>query len=260
MISVRGKTALITGASRGIGRLTALFMAEHGCNLIVHGRTLENLQGVIAEAEALGVDVQAVAADLSDPTQLSAMLDELDPSQHQIDILFNNAGLQVAYREDIWDTPAEDFYTSFQVNCIAAAMLCYRLIPPMLERNFGRIINVTSGIEDEPEQAGYAASKAALNQFTRDLGFRLEDSNVLINLADPGWCRTDLGGPKAPAEPVSVLPGIALGAFVNDGRSGRLFRAQMYRGLSLQQAVNNAESRNPRFDLSMNLLQPQAAG
>ena len=116
-------------------------------------------------------------------------------------------------------------------------MICYRLIPGMLARGFGRVVNVTSSIRDEPEQAGYSASKAALDKFTRDLGSRLNGTGVLINLADPGWCRTDLGGPDAPDPPQHALPGVVLGAFVDDGVSGRLFEAPSYRGMSLSQAL-----------------------
>jgi NAD(P)-dependent dehydrogenase (short-subunit alcohol dehydrogenase family) len=244
MISLRGKTALVTGASRGLGRLIALGLAEQGCNLVVHASTTQNLEQVIQQTRAFDVTVDGVAADLADPLQVSAMLDLLEAKFQPIDVVFNNAGLQVAYRKDFWATPSEDFITSFQVNCIAATMICYRLIPPMIERHFGRVVNVTSGIQDEPEQAGYSASKAALNKVTRDLGSHLEGSNVLINLADPGWCRTDLGGPRAPFAPDSALPGMLVGAFVSDGRSGRTFRAQNYRDLSLTQAVISAELRH----------------
>jgi 3-oxoacyl-[acyl-carrier protein] reductase len=114
------------------------------------------------------------------------------------------------------------------------------LIPKMIERGFGRVINTTSGIKDQPEQAGYSASKAALDKFTRDLGTKLEGSNVLINLTDPGWCRTDLGGPHAPNSPESSLPGVIVGAFLDDTKSGRLLNAGYFTDLSLEAAVEKA--------------------
>ena len=128
-------------------------------------------------------------------------------------IVFNNAAVQIAYRHEFFKTPVEDFTQSFLINTIAPAMICYRLIPKMVEKGFGRVINVTSGIKNEPEQAGYSSSKAALDKFTKDLGSRLEGSNVMINLTDPGWCRTDLGGPHAPNSVESCIPGVCLGAF-----------------------------------------------
>ena len=173
------------------------------------------------------------------------MLDDLDAGGRDIDIVFNNAGFQAPYRHAVWDAPVEDFGASFQVHCTAVAMICYRLVPGMLQRQFGRIVNVTSGIRNEPEQGAYSASKAALDRFTRDLGSRLDGTDVTMNLADPGWCRTDLGGPSAPNDPRSSLPGMLIGAFVDDRKSGRCFRAQDFSGLSLEEAVARVESQAP---------------
>jgi short-subunit dehydrogenase len=133
------------------------------------------------------------------------MLDEIEQKETQIDILFNDAGVQVAYRREYYKTPAEDFTQSFMINTIAPAIICYRLLPKMIENGFGRVINTTSGIRNEPEQAGYSASKAALDKFTKDLGSKLEGTNILMNLTDPGWCRTDLGGPHAPNDVKSCI-------------------------------------------------------
>ncbi|WP_223299267.1 SDR family NAD(P)-dependent oxidoreductase [Paenibacillus darwinianus] len=97
-------------------------------------------------------------------------------------------------------------------------------------------------IKNEPEQAGYSASKAALDKFTKDLASRLDGTDVLINLTDQGWCRTELGGPQAPNAVESVIPGIAVCAFVDDKRSGRFFHAQNFTGMSLEEAVAKAET------------------
>jgi len=242
MISVKERWALVTGASRGIGYLVSLFMAEQGCNLVLHSRSLEHTQKIVHEVKALGVEAYGVQAELADHEQVVAMLDEIQARGTAMDIVFNNAGLQVGYRQDFWETPVEDFYTSLRVNFIAVTTICYRLMPAMIARGFGRVINTTSGIRDQPEQAGYSASKAALDKFTVDLGTKLEGTNVLINLTDPGWCRTDLGGPQAPNAPESSLPGVVVGAFVDDGRCGRLLGASQFTGMSLEEAVRKAET------------------
>jgi len=242
MISVKGKRALITGASRGIGRLTAQFMAGQGCNLVLHSRNLKHTEDLLEEVKALGVEAYSVAAELSEHEQVVAMLDEIQDQGTAVDIVFNNAAVQVGYRTDYWKTPPEDFELSFRINLYAVATICYRLMPPMIERGFGRVINTTSGIRDQPEQAGYSASKAALDKFTKDLGTKLEGTDVLINLTDPGWCRTDLGGPQAPNAPETSLPGVVVGAFVSDGKSGRLFGAGGFTGMSLEDAVKKAET------------------
>ena len=146
MVDVRGKWALITGASRGIGRLIALFLAERGCNLVLHGRSGAHLEGVLAEVKALGVEAYGVGAELADPDQVTELLRQVDALQVQIDFVFNNAGVQAAYRTDYFTTPVSDFTQSFQINTIAPAMICYHFLPGMMERGFGRILNTTSVI------------------------------------------------------------------------------------------------------------------
>lgn len=240
MVNVQGKWALITGASRGIGYLSALFMAKQGCNLILHSRSLEHCEKVAAEASALGVQVRCVAAELSDLSQVEAMLRQIDEMGMDVDIVLNNAGVQIAYRNEFLKTPASDYEISFRINTIAPMMICYHFVPKMAQRGFGRILNTTSGIALDPYQAGYSASKAALDKVTIDLGSKYQGSNVLINLTDPGWCRTDLGGPHAPNAPESAIPGIVVGAFVDDGKSGRNLGAQYFAGLTLEEAVEKA--------------------
>ncbi len=242
MVNVTGKWAFITGASRGIGYLIAEFMAEKGCNLILHSRDIKNTEKIAKLAKAKGVEVLEVQAELSDVTSINEMLDEIESKNVDVDIIFNDAAVQIAYRTEYFKTPVEDFTESFMINTIAPAMICYRFLPKMIERGFGRIINTTSGIKDEPEQAGYSASKAALDKYTKDLATVINGTNVMMNLADPGWCRTDLGGPNAPNSPESSIPGILVGAFVDDKKSGRLFGAQDFCGMTLEDAVIKAES------------------
>ncbi len=242
MVNVKGRWALITGASRGIGYLTALFMAEQGCNLILHGRTKEHCEKVLQEVKALGVEAHAVGAELSDLDAVEEMLKEIDSFGVRVDIVLNNAGLQIAYRNEYFKTPVSDYIESFKINTIAPAMICYHFMPKMIEYGFGRILNTTSGIRLEPQQAGYSASKAALDKITIDLGSTVEGTDVMINLTDPGWCRTDLGGPHAPNAPESAIPGIVAGAFLEDKKSGRFLGAQYFAGMSLEDAVKKAET------------------
>lgn len=242
MVNVHGRWALITGAARGIGYLTAVFMARQGCNLILHSRSLAHTQKVMAEVKALGVEAYAVEAELSDLNSVQAMLSQIDAFGVQVDIVLNNAGMQIAYRNDYFATPVSDYTESFKINTIAPAMICYHFMPKMKQRGFGRIVNTTSGIRLDPQQAGYSASKAALDKITIDLGSTVEGTDVMINLTDPGWCRTDLGGPHAPNAPESAIPGIVVGAFVDDRKSGRYLNAQHFAGMSLEEAVLKAEA------------------
>jgi NAD(P)-dependent dehydrogenase (short-subunit alcohol dehydrogenase family) len=110
----------------------------------------------------------------------------------------------------------------------------------MLARKWGRVINVTSGIKEQPELSAYSISKAAVDKLVRDFVPKLAGTGVQMNLLDPGWLRTDLGGPKAPNDPSSVIPGALVPALLDNGESGRFFQAQDYAGLSLPQALEKA--------------------
>lgn len=241
MVNMKNRWALITGASRGIGYLSAIFMAKQGCNLILHSRKEEHCEKVLQEVLALGVEAYVVAAELSDLDAVEKMLQIIDEKGTPVDIVLNNAGVQIAYRNEFLKTPASDYETSFRINTIAPMMICYHFLPRMAERGFGRILNTTSGISLDPQQAGYSASKAALDKVTIDLGSKYEGSDVMINLTDPGWCRTDLGGPHAPNAPESAIPGIVVGAFVDDKKSGRHLNAPFFTGMTLEDAVAKAE-------------------
>ena len=241
MTNLKDKWVLITGASRGIGRLSALFMADQGCNLILHSRTIEGTASILEEVTAKGVKAYSVAAELSKADEVEAMLKVIDEKGTQVDVVLNNAGLQIGYRVDYINTPLDDYPISFAVNTIAPMQICYHFLPGMMERGFGRIVNTTSGIALEAEQAGYSAAKAALNKVTIDLGYKVDGTDVIISLADPGWCQTDLGGPNAPNKPESTIPGIVVGAFISDKKSGRLFGAQDFKDMSLEDAVKKAE-------------------
>jgi len=239
---IKGKWALVTGASRGIGFLIAKYLAEKGCNLILHGRTPESTENISREISSLGIENYCVAADFEDLAQIQEMLAEIDKKGTHVDIVINNAAYQSPYRSEYLKTPVDDFTLSFIVNTIAPAMICYHFLPKMLIEGFGRIANTTSGIMFDPQQAGYSASKAALDKITIDIGSKVEGTDVMINLADPGWCRTDLGGPNAPNAPESAIPGVLISVFINDKKSGRLFSAQDFAGKTLEEAIETAQA------------------
>ena len=236
-MNVKGKWVLITGASRGVGMHIAAALADLGCNLVLHSRSVEHTAELVASLNKKGVSVVAVSAELDDQGQVDAMLNEIEARVAQVDMVFNNAAIQAAWRQDPWQTTAEDFRKSFEINVISLARICNRLVPPMLARKWGRVVNVTSGIANLPQLTAYAVSKAAVDKYVRDFAQTLAGTGVMMNLLDPGWLRTDLGGPNAPNDPSSVIPGALVPALLDDGVSGRFFRAQDYAGMSLDQAL-----------------------
>ena len=224
---ISGKWALVTGASRGVGRQISLGLARAGCNVVLHSRLLESTATLAAELHELGVQTHQVAAELSDAAELTSMLESLLQSGPEIDILYNNAAIMTPYRQDWLNIPDEDYQRSFQVNVIALSRICHAFIPGMKTRKWGRIVNVTSGIQDQPELSAYSISKGAVDTFTTDTSGHLAEHGVLMNTLDPGWLRTDLGGPNAPGDVTSVLPG-ALIPVLTETTHGQLFRAQDY--------------------------------
>ncbi len=224
---ISGKWALVTGASRGVGRQISLGLARAGCNVVLHSRLLESTAMLAAELQELGVQTHQVAAELSDAAELTSMLESLLQSGPEIDILYNNAAIMTPYRQDWLNIPDEDYLRSFQVNVIALSRICHAFIPGMKTRKWGRIVNVTSGIQDQPELIAYSISKGAVDKFTTDTSGHLAEHGVLMNTLDPGWLRTDLGGPNAPGDVTSVLPG-ALIPVLTETTHGQLFRAQDY--------------------------------
>jgi len=237
MVNIEGKWVLVTGASRGIGREIALYMASHGGNMIVHSRDLSHTQTLVEEIKAKGVDCLAYACDLSDEAAVRQMADDI-LKKVNIDVLFNNAGVQTPPQSTFYHVDAQAFIWTYKINTLAPMILIEKFLPYMLKQKFGRIINSTSGIQNQPEQAAYAASKGAIDKLTKDLSSKLNGTGVLINIADPGWIRTDLGGPYASHDVSTVIPGIVIGAFVEEEDiNGAWIPVQRFRGMSLNEAV-----------------------
>ena len=251
MIDVKGRWALVTGASRGIGYGAAMFLAGKGCNLILQARSEINLARVIDDVRSSGVQAYAMPCELSDLDAVRQMLGRIDDLGVRVDIVLNNAGIQIAYRNDYLKTPVSDYEESFKVNTIAPMMITYHFLSRMEKTGFGRIVNTTSGIRREPQQAGYSASKAALDKVTMDLASVYNGTDIMINLTDPGWCRTDLGGPQAPNAPESSLPGVVVGVFADDKKSGRCFGASNFYGMTLEEAVAHAQNDIPVYTGSL---------
>jgi 3-oxoacyl-[acyl-carrier protein] reductase len=230
VLDISGKWVLLTGASRGIGRQVAGALAERGCNLILHSRKLEHTADQVGEYRARGLTVHALAAELSNHKQVVRLGRQALEISGGLDILYCNAAIQLPWREDMFETDLDDYQGSFQVNTIAPITLCNMALPGMIERGFGRVVCVTSGIQDLPQLMPYAASKAALDKYVYDMAPHLQGTGVTLNLLDPGWLRTDLGGPEAPNAVESVLPGAMVPVLLEDGTCGKWFSAQDYAG------------------------------
>jgi 3-oxoacyl-[acyl-carrier protein] reductase len=171
---------------------------------------------------------------LDDPASISAFIEEAESLSGGIDILYNNAAMMTP-ETPLFKTPQSDYEKSFQVNVYSVIQICAYFAPRMVERGFGRIINVSSGIKDSPHLDAYSLTKAAVDKYTRDLAVELNGSGVLANMLDPGWLVTDMGGPNAPNHVSSVLPGALIPAMLGkegpEAPKGMLFAAQDFAGI-----------------------------
>ena len=225
------KWALVTGSSRGIGQQIALGLAERGCNIIVHGREAQNLETTLAKLKVFDVQTHTATGELSTSVGVKQIITQAMAAPGPVDILYNNAGISCKY-ESILTVDQAEWDRVFQVNVWALIEMCQAFAPGMRERGFGRIVNLTSGIADQPSLATYSVSKAAVDKFSRDLAAEFKGENVLVNYLDPGWLQTDLGGKNAMFPVEDVLPGALVPAlFEDNGPTGQFFAAQDFRYL-----------------------------
>jgi 3-oxoacyl-[acyl-carrier protein] reductase len=231
MSTIQDKWALVTGSSRGIGREIALGLARRGCNVIVHAREAAHLHEVLARLAELNVQTHAVSGDLATQEGVRSVIDGVAAGPNQVDILYNNAAIMIPPKS-IYENTMEEWRLSFQVNLLAMVALCSAFAPAMKRRGYGRIVNITSGIKDQPALTPYSVSKAAVDKYSRDLSTELAGTNVLVNYVDPGWLRTDLGGPDAMFGVETVVPGALVPALLEDnGPTGQLYSAQDFKYL-----------------------------
>lgn len=235
-VNIKNKWALVTGSSRGVGQQIALGLAQKGVNLVLHSSNVDNQKATMELVKGFDIKIHNVAADLAEPQSIQSSIEQAEQLSGGIDILYNNAAIMTPFT-DMYETPIEDYHKTFQVNVFAVIQICNYFAPKMVERGFGRIINTTSGIKELPSLDAYSISKAALDKFTHDLAFQVAGSGVLASLLDPGWCRTDLGGPDAFNDVSSVLPGALLPAMLgkigDEEPRAMLFAAQDYAGIDI---------------------------
>jgi 3-oxoacyl-[acyl-carrier protein] reductase len=186
------RVAIVTGASRGIGRAIATRLASDGRHVALVSRTEEALQEVRAAIEAAGGSASVHPADLSSPSDAGALVEAVAESSGRLDILVNNAGItrdNLALRMS-----DEEFDEVLTVNLKAVFAMCRAASRPMMRGRFGRIVNIgsTSGVVGNPGQANYAAAKAGLAGMTKSLARELGGKGITANVIAPGFIQTDM--------------------------------------------------------------------
>jgi 3-hydroxybutyrate dehydrogenase len=187
---LKGKTALVTGSTSGIGLGIAKALARQGANIVLNG--FGDSAGPQAEMEALGVKSAYHGADMSKPAEIEALMAYAAETFGQVDILVNNAGIQHVAK--VQDFPVERWDAVLAINLSSAFHTSRLALPAMLKSNWGRIINVASvhGLVGSAEKAAYVAAKHGIVGLTKVVALETATSGVTCNAICPGWVLTPL--------------------------------------------------------------------
>ena len=230
------KTALISGANKGIGLETARQLGALGFKIYVGSRDEERGENAAAELQASGVEAVFVLLNMTDSTTFQPVVDLIEAQDGHLDVLINNAGANFDRGIRPSDVPIEKVKESFEVNFFSQIELTQKMLPLLLKSEAGRIVNVSSilgslTLNSDPNSPigdwrslGYNASKAALNAFTTILAFDLRNTKIKVNAGHPGWVKTDLGGHGALLElEDGAKTNVWLATLPEDGPTGGFF-------------------------------------
>lgn len=194
MQSLNGKTALITGAGKGLGKAMALALAKEGVNLLLVGRTLSDLETVASEAKTLDdtISVSISTADISELQEVKNSVKELTENAASIDILINNAGiLRVG---GILDLPIEDFENTIKTNVLGTYYVMHEVLPYLTQQTSSDIINIasTAGLKGNANLSAYGASKAAVINMTEAVMQEFRKKGVRVTTINPSTIATEM--------------------------------------------------------------------
>ncbi len=220
------RTVLVTGGNRGIGLSACRGLAQAGLRVVLSARRMEDAVGAARELQHEKLDVVSEHLDLADERSVQACAARLEKSGRHIDALVNNGA--VYFEGDVLATTSEQFRTAIEINLLGALWCCRAFVPAMVERKYGRVVNVSSGYgafsEGMSGPASYSITKAALNALTLSLA-RSTIGDVKVNACSPGWVRTRMGGvgaDRSPAEGAEVI--VWLATLPREGPDGGFYR------------------------------------
>jgi 3-oxoacyl-[acyl-carrier protein] reductase len=191
-LDIKNKTALVTGASRGIGKSISVALAESGARVILSARDTRRLETVRKEIDDRGGNAVAIPTDLSEEGDIVSLFEEIKKRYERLDIAVHNAG--VGYFEDLADFPMDKFDEIFRVNMRGTFLCCKHAMRLMIPERAGYIINVSSmqGIKGYPKQSAYAATKHGIMGMTKSLSAEAQKHNIRVSVILPGAVDTEL--------------------------------------------------------------------
>ncbi len=223
-LRVEGRTAVITGASKGLGKAMAQALAAEGARVALVSRDLALLRTVAAEIQAAGGEAEAFQADVTNEDQVRALEAQIVERFGKVHILINNAGINV--RKPVTEFALEEWRRVMDTNVTAAFLMCRSMIPHMTGQGYGRILNMTSIMSwvSLPGRAAYAASKSALIGITRTLALELAAEAITANGISPGPFATEMNRPliENPEMNAQFLASIPLGRWGKVEEIGQL--------------------------------------
>lgn len=192
MNDLNGKTALITGGSRGLGKATAIALAKEGVHIAISGRNEEKLQRAVDEIKQLGVKAIYSVFDVADEKQVVAGIKEIKEQFSTIDILINNAG--IAVYGSVEEMPSEKWAEIIQINVLGVYHVAKAVVPIMKSQAGGDIINIasTAGLKGSANSSAYSASKAAVIGFSESLMYEMRKENIRVSTLTPSTIATDM--------------------------------------------------------------------
>jgi NAD(P)-dependent dehydrogenase (short-subunit alcohol dehydrogenase family) len=228
VVTNRTRVALVTGANRGLGFETSRQLLSRGLDVVLAGRDDRALDRAFRSLGRVEGRSMTVRMDVTDPASIASAQRAVSDRFGAVDILVNNAAVLVSENDDVLSIPSDAYRRTFETNVFGAIEVSRVLVSAMARAGYGRVVNVSSGAGQLARMSDYAPaysmSKTALNAFTRILAHTYRDSGVLVNAADPGWVRTDMGGPSAPRSPEEGADTIVwLATLPDDGPTGGFF-------------------------------------
>lgn len=223
------KVALVTGSNKGIGLEIVRQLSKEGFKTILTSRDETRGLEALNKLKEEGLDVDYCQLEVINPESIKKAYDYIEKTYGRLDVLVNNAGIFNQHTQDVFNVDINEIKEVVETNFYGALLVTQEFIKLMKKNNYGRIVNVSSGMGQLHDMGGgsygYRISKVSLNAITKIMASELSGTNILVNTMCPGWVKTDMGGSSAPR---SVDQGadtaVWLSKLEDNGPSGKFFR------------------------------------